>query len=295
MADVNNDDETTLDQSNSGESDDQTDDSVANQSGNDQEAGNAADGNSGDEGSNDDAEGERKPRGEVRHERYIDKLATEIRASNDQSSRYTEEIFTPKPYTPLKFEEGAEYDPEQLEKDRQTVVQNSRAEGIQQGLNQGTSQVVKELWADRFDVDGDRVAAKWTELNPESDNYNAKLEATLVQKYIAFTGVEKDTRNRITIQKPNIRFKDFVEAEMQNLEDYASHHRETSNKNIERQSAQRGVRPTGQSRSSKGDNGFDPNDPVGSVARMTSEQYFKLGGREASDAYLAKRGIGAKN
>lgn len=237
-----------------------------------------------------------KTRSERRHDRYIDKLSKEIRDSNELESTYTKEIFTPaKPYTPLDLKPDTEYDPEDLKKDRQTVADNARSEGIQTGLSQGSNQVQKELWADRFEIDSERVTTSWDALNPESDHYSPKLEANLVQKYIQFAGVTKDDKGRVSIEKPNIRFKDFVEAEMQNLEDYATERGATAQKNVRSQAAKTGVRPNAQSRpSSAGNHGFDPNDPVGSVNRMTSDQYFKHGGKEASDAYLAERGLAPK-
>lgn len=299
MADViNDDDEQTLDQSNSGESDDQTDGSVDSSQQDDAASGQAAgDDSSSDDGDDDGSEGgdQKQTRGERRHERYIDKLSAEIRQSNDQSSRYTEELFAPKPYQPLNYKEGEEYDPKQLEEDRQAAIESSRNEGLQTGLRQGTSLLANELWSDRLDIDSERVATRWDALNPDKpESYDEKLEATLVQKYIQFTGMAKQPNGRIIIQRPNVRFKDFVEAEMRERDEYAAKYRETSQRNITRQAAQTGVRPTGQARTSKGGHGFDPNDPVGSVARMSSKQYFELGGKEASDAYLAERGLSSK-
>lgn len=297
MADLDEEEKKTLDESNSSASDDQTDDSTGEeQQVDDQDAGKAADDASTDDntdnGDNSEGDDKKQTRGERRHERYVDKLAKEIRDSNDNASRATQEIFAPKPYEPLKYQDGEDYDPKVLEEDRKVVADNKFAEGVQTGLTQGTSQVLKEQWADRFDIDSERVTNKWDALNPEKpEAYKPKLEANLVQKYVAFTGVQRDDKGRITIEKPNIRFKDFVDAEMQNLEDYAADHSANSSKNLAKQAAKTGVRPTSQSRTSKGGHGFDPNDPAGSVARMSSKQYFELGGKEASDAYLAKRGL----
>lgn len=238
---------------------------------------------------------ERKPRGEVRHERYIDKLSTEIREANSQSSRTVDDLFTaPNPYQPLELKDGMEVDPAQLEEDRKKVGDGRYAEGLQTGINQSTSEVRKELWADRFDIDSERVTARYSELNPDDESYNPRLEAYLVGQYIAFTGMEKDARGRVTIQRDNIRFKDFVEAEMKNLDEVATARGATSRKNVTAQVAKTGVRPNNQGRPSKGDHGFNPDDPVGSVNRMSKKQYFELGGKEASDAYLAERGLAPK-
>jgi len=291
MADVKDDEDKTLDQSNSGASDTATDDSVDDSATDDS----SVDGNASDDDASDDTadtgqaeeDADRQTRGERRHERYIDKLGAEIRESNLKDTRYTEDIFSPKPYEPLQYKEG-DFDAKELEADRKQVADNRFAEGVQTGITQGTTQVVKELWADRLDIDSERVSNNYDVLNPDDKAYNPELEASLVQKYIAFTGVEQDAQGRITIQKPNIRFRDFVQAEMKNLEDFAAARNAASQKNVAKQAAHTGVRPSGQARVPKGDHGFDENDPVGSVNRMSSKQYFEMGGKEASDAYLAK-------
>jgi len=234
-----------------------------------------------------------KPRGERRHERYIDKLSAEIRLGTEQSGRYDDSLFapTPKKYEPLTFKEGEEYDPKQLEEDRQKVADNSRSEGREQGYRQGTTRATLENFETKLDIDKDRVAAKWDSLDPDAEGYNPKLEQYLVTQYIAFAGVEKDAKGNISITRPNIRFRDFVDAEMQNMEDYASTRNQQSTNNVRQQAARTGVRPGGQTRATKETHGFDPNDAAGSVSRMSKKQYFDLGGKEASDAYLAKRGL----
>lgn len=283
MAKVDNDE--TLEDSNAGEQDDQLAEGEETQEDDDSQNGNANDDDDSTDENDDD--GKKKPtRGERRHERYIDKLSAEIRDSNARDTRSTDELFQPKPHEPLDFKEGGEYDPKDLEADRKAVAENKFAEGVRTGLHQGSSQMEKELWIDRFDVDTDRVVQKYPELET-----NDKLEKNLVQSYISFVGLTKDAKGRISVERPNVRFKDFVEARMKELDDYASARGAKTQVNVARQRAQTSIRPAGQGTKPKGGHGFDPNDPAGSVKRMTSEQYFKLGGKEASDAYLAKRGL----
>jgi hypothetical protein len=236
----------------------------------------------------------KKTRNEVKHERYIDKLGQELRLSNEASGRYDDNLFSSQPYQPLPLKDGAEYDPKQLEEDRTKVAESNRADGFQQGQRQATTRATLENFETKLDIDKERVAVKWDALDPDKESYRPKLEQYLVQQYIAFTGMEKDAQGRITIQRPNIRFRDFVDAEMQNMEDYATDRGAQSTQNVQRQAANTGIRPNGQAPAPKKGHGFDSNDPAGSVARMTSEQYHKLGGKEASDAYLAERGLGPK-
>lgn len=291
MADLELEDEKTLEQSNSNESEDQTDDSAKDQQ-DDSEAGKAA------EDVSDEAEGEaKKPdRSERRHERYIDKLSSEIRQSAAQPDTLTDDLFAPRAYDPLKYQEGEEYDPQALEEDRKAAQASKFAEGLNLGYSQANNRNVLETFETRLDVDSERVAQKWDVLDPtKTDVYRPNLEKSLVQEYIAFTGMEKDQKTgRITIAKPNIRFRDFVDARMQDMEDYAAAKAAKSTENVSKQAARTGVRPTGQGRQSSGGHGFDDSSPeaaVQSVANMTSKQYFELGGKEASDAYLAKRGL----
>jgi hypothetical protein len=287
--------ELTLEERNSGAPDDQTDDSVEQSPVEDNGDGNAA-GSETDSG--EDGQEGSQSRDERRHERYIDRLSNEIRLANEQSTRSTEDIFpASKPYQPLELKDGEEYDPAELEEDRKNVAANARSEGLAAGFSQASSQEQKERWADRFEADSERVTAKYKVLQDDTDNkeYDPDLEADLVQNYMKFIGLTRDSQTgRVNIDKPNVRFRDYVEAEMQRLEKFAERRHAQSTRNITTQVSRTGMRPNGQSRPSSGGHGFDANDPVGSVNRMSRKQYFELGGKEASDAYLAARGLAPK-
>lgn len=244
-------------------------------------------------------EGQKLTRNERRHERFIDKLSNEIQLGKEISGQPTSNLFpVTTPYQPLPLQDGGEYDPKQLEDDRNQFANSKMAEGYQRGLSQGTTRQVLENFETKLDIDKDKVAAKWKALDNDPDNalYDDQLEQSLVQQYVAFTGMEKDAQGRLSIQRPNVRFKDFVDAQMLNMERYASSKHTQSSENVHRQAANTGLRPNGQIQGPKKGHGFDGSSPdaaAQSVRNMTSEQYHKLGGKEASDAYLAKRGIGA--
>jgi hypothetical protein len=295
MANLPIEEEETLDQSNSGAADDQTVDQV------EQTVDDNSDGNTHQDdtdSNNDDNEEGRQTRNEKHHDRYIDRLSNEIRIANEQSSRSTGDIFpATQPYKPLELKDGETYEPEQLEQDRKSAAANARNEGMAAGYSQAAQHEQKERWADRLESDSERVTAKYKALQNDTDNkeYDPDLEADLVQNYMKFIGLTKDAKTGVVnIEKPNIRFRDYVEAEMQRLEKYAERQHAQSSRNITSQASKTGMRPNGQSRTSSGGHGFDPNDPVGSVNRMSRKQYFELGGKEASDAYLAQRGLAPK-
>jgi hypothetical protein len=275
------DDDTTLDTSKSGATDDQTvqdDDSQT---------------RTGDDSNNDNSEAH-KTRGEKHHERYIDRLSNEIKQSNALEPDTAKDLFAPAKHTPLEFTEDSEFTPAELEADRKAAAEAARAEGRNEGLSFSSSKVEKQMFQDRFDIDADRVTQKWDVLVPESDNFNSKLESRLVQKYMKLVGMTRDKKGRIAIERPNVRFKEFVDEEMADRNDYAEFRGAVSNNNVTRQKAQTGLRPTPGNKSAKGGHGFDSSsmEAAGrSVAAMTHEQYFKLGGKEASDAYMAKHGI----
>ncbi len=269
---------TTVDPSKSTESDTPTDDSTVTPV-------DDSDGKATDDNDSAGADSEDKSRGERKHERYIDRLSKEIQESNSRDDS-TGDLFSPnKSYQPIDYKEGSEYDPSQLEEDRLNFGKNRFSEGLGIGLSQGTQQVNTKLWQTNFDIDSERVMAKYeSKLDPET-------EKDLVNSYIGFIGIQKDPKGRLIIDKPNIRFKDFAEAEFDRMDKYVERQKEASTTNIVKQSRQTGIRPNGQGKVTTPGNGFDDSSPeaaIKSVAKMTSDQYFKQGGREASDAYLAK-------
>jgi len=225
-------------------------------------------------------------RRERREERYVDLLANKIKSTPQPV--YEDNLFKPSEYEPLEFKEGAEYDPAQLEEDRKAVSANKLAEGVDLGFKRGMNAAQAIKWETNFMMDAKDVKSEYGEkLDP-------KIEKAVVQDYIAASGITQDAKGRLNIANPNINFKEFFDKEMDKMETYAALARAESSDNVAKQAAKGAIRPTTASKPTKGDHGFDPNDPVRSVARMTSEQYHELGGKEASDAYLAERGLAPK-
>lgn len=246
-----------------------------------------------DPGTTDDP-AESKTRGERREGRWVNKLSDEITAGMSGSAN--DELFPVKPHQPMEIKDGDVIDPKDVVADREAFGTSKFAEGANLGYQTATSRAQLESFDNRLDIDVERVEQKWDVLDPsKEDVYKPGLEKNLVNGYIRAVGMEKDQKSgRITIRDPQLRFRDYVDQQMEQMEEYAEAVAAKTTTNVASQARKTGVRPTGQAPAPKKDHGFDLNDPVNSVKRMTSDQYFKFGGKEASDAYLAERGLAPK-
>jgi hypothetical protein len=234
-------------------------------------------------------------RSEKREQNYIDKLSDQIRNSNQRTTQYNNELFAPKDqYKPVDYRQTVEFDDpkayDKLEEDRTQYGQDQFNRGVQQGNQQGLQPVQNELWLQRLDIDSERASRDWDVLDESNTKtFDPQFASDMTQKFLNFIGYRVDERTGvINIDRPQIRYSDFVKAERQNLDYYAQRLSKTSTENIVKQAANTGVRPNGQARSTARKSTFDPNDPIGSLKRMSREEY-ENGGREESDAYLNKR------
>ena len=166
-------------------------------------------------------------------------------------------------YKPADLSE-MEYDPETLkllEEDRQRIA----ADAYQQGAGERNRQI-QERFMDRFEVDADRVVAKYPQMDEDSQNFDPDLAADLNEKFLAYTGYDERTG---VFHNPIMRYKDFVDAEMATLERYSSTRNAETAKNVAKQVSRTGVRPGGGSRKPTVD--LSPN----GIRNMTPEQYEK--------------------
>lgn len=233
-------------------------------------------------------EGDKQPRRERRELRYIDRLSNDIKSSPSETY---DDLFKSTSYEPLKFEEGAEYEPTQLEADRKAISDNKLAEGYQLGQQRGLSAVQSLRWENQF-MTGSR------DVRREYPDLDAETEAEIVQDYVKYTGMTKDKRTqKLDIKNPNIDFKEFFDAEIDKREKFAKLQHEKSSENVASQAAQTGLRPNSHVKTSKGDHGFDgssEDSALKSLAKMSPKQYHELGGKEASDAYFEEHRVGMR-
>lgn len=226
-------------------------------------------------------------RSERRETNYIDKLSQEIRNSGFRSSDRPE--LPAQDYQPLKYEEG-DYDPRQLEQDRERYGEAQRQSAYQE-YRKSQEAIQNQLWADRLEMDNERAQKAWDILDESSDKFDSDFSAEMTQKYLNFIGYRATTDQQgntvdIKVDRPNIRWIDFVKAEKQNFERYVARQAETSVKNVAKQAANTGIRPSGQSRTST-HRDVDFSDPNW-ISKLTKEEYDSWG-RELSDKWLNER------
>lgn len=228
-------------------------------------------------------------RSERRETNYIDKLSQEIRNSAYQR-RDSTEFGQRTDYQPIKYEEG-EYEPQQLEQDRKAYGEAQRQAAYNDALTR-IDPLQKEMWADRLDLDSERAQKAWDILDESNEKtFDPDFASELNQKYLNFIGYRAKTDANgnivdVTIDRPNIRYLDFVKAEKQNIERYTQRAIEASRQNITKQAANTGIRPGGQSRNTT-HRDVDFNDPNW-INKLTREEYDSWG-RELSDKWLNER------
>lgn len=224
-------------------------------------------------------------RSERREQNYIDKLSEQIRNSG-QSRRSNDESGQRNEYQPLKYEDG-DFAIDQLEQDRQAYGDYQRALG-QREAQSSIAPIRQEVWAQQLEFDNERVQKSWDILDESNDKtFDQDFASEMTQKYLNFIGYRVDNRTgAIEMDRPNIRWIDFVKAEKQNLDRYVARAKETSTKNIVKQASNTGMRPTAKSRSTS-HREVDTTDPNW-ISKLTSKEYEDWG-RDLSDKVIAER------
>lgn len=126
-----------------------------------------------------------------------------------------------------------------LETDRQTYGQEQRTQGRQETL----SEVQSVKWETLLHVDAPVVEAKYKVLDPnDKENFHPALSDALTNRYLNEVGYDDQTG---LVKNPNLRWKDFVEAEFELADEIANTRIAATTKNIAQQTAQTGLRPDG--------------------------------------------------
>jgi len=151
----------------------------------------------------------------------------------------------PKPET-LNYQEALDADPEvikRLEADRQAAGQYQ--------YNQGLEQAKSIQFHTRLEIDAPQVESTYKFLNPrDKENFDPVRADAMNQLYLNASGYDAgDPAKGIpeSVSNPNIRYRDFVEAQMEFAEALLADKQVQSSKNIAKQAATTGLRPDGSS------------------------------------------------
>ena len=123
---------------------------------------------------------------------------------------------------------------EQLQADRKRYGE----ELYQRGLQQANSM----QFHTRLEIDAPKVEAKYAQLNKESDQFDPAIADALNSAYLQLVGYDERTD---TVQNPNIRYADYIEAQFELANALASEKTARTTKNIAKQAAATGLRPDG--------------------------------------------------
>lgn len=177
-------------------------------------------------------------RSERRQQRYAEKMADRLRTQSEQDAHFGKQLFSPNSeYKPVNYEEN-DFSVDDLEHDRRQYGQHNFNEGVRQGA----AFYEAERFADRLETDIDRVMST-------RDDIDDVTEKLLVESYLDKVGA-KEQNGRIIIGNPNLRFREFAEAKLKEIDDLVQVKLSQSTKNIASQAANTGVRPNGTTQNS---------------------------------------------
>jgi len=146
----------------------------------------------------------------------------------------------------LDYAQALDADPEvidQLEADRQAYSDAAYLQGLKQGE-------VKE-WRRDLKFEAPSVEKDFPFLNPNNTaEFKPAAAAAMNNKYLRFIGYNPgDAQQGVpeSIQYPDVSYREFVESEMEFVDELASQKIAQTTKNIVKQTAQTGLRPDGSS------------------------------------------------
>jgi len=132
---------------------------------------------------------------------------------------------------------------EQLEQDRQAYSDRAYTQGIQQSE-------LRE-WKRDLKYEAPAVEKAYSFLNPnDKANFNHAAADAMNQKYLRFIGYNPGDPSRgiqESVQHSDVSYKEFVDSEMEFVDELANRKIAASKKNIAKQAASTGIRPDGNS------------------------------------------------
>ena len=144
----------------------------------------------------------------------------------------------------LNYAEELDADPEiikRLEDDRKRTSDASYDRAVK--LNESSQ------WQTLLYVDAPQIEAKYKILNPkDTENFHPVLAEALTQRYLNMVGYDPQTK---LVDRPNIRWSEFVESEMELADEIAATRVASTTTNLKKQAATTALRPDGSSSATK--------------------------------------------
>lgn len=154
-----------------------------------------------------------------------------------QKMKEPEQAPAPKMPEALDYRQALDADPEvinKLEEDRTKFGQTIRDQTLEQ---------VKSIqFHTRLEIDAPRVESKYSALDKSSPDFNPAVADALNTSYLSLVGYDPETDS---VRNPNIRYADYIEAQMELAEAIAGEKNQKTVKNIAKQAATTGLRPDG--------------------------------------------------
>lgn len=144
------------------------------------------------------------------------------------------------PQTPVGLDYASELDttPEVAD-----MLNQDRGQYGQAMYQQGLEQVKSMQFHTRLDIDAPRVESRYPILDPSNkDTFNPAIADALNTAYLNMAGYDSD---KGTVQNPDIRYADYIEAQMELAEVIAGDKNAKTVQNIAKQATKTGLRPDG--------------------------------------------------
>lgn len=176
---------------------------------------------------------------QTRQDRRIYKMTDNLRRTAQERDYYRNQLFQNQPeYKPLDYTSDQQFDRQQLEQDRSQFGTTQYV----QGQREGVSLAKQELFVDRLELDTERVTTKYPTLDQDSNDFDPELTSDINELYLATVGYDQKSGQ---VRNPDIRYKDFAEKYMRNLNRMTSSRNADTARNVARQAGRQGMRPGG--------------------------------------------------
>lgn len=137
----------------------------------------------------------------------------------------------------LDYSKELNADPEVIKK-----LEEDRSRAIKEASRVNDSVVSSVLFRTRLEIDAPRVEAKYPFLDKHSKDFDADYAEAMNLKYLHFVGYDPKTE---AVQRPDVRYADFVEAEVEFATRMANMKFDQTRTNAVKAAARTSLRPDG--------------------------------------------------